>query len=68
MLVFTGSAAWTGGRHVASFLGEQIYEAAVMAQPHVQSMATSAANALKVAASDSVDTLRGGAFLFFVFF
>lgn len=53
-----GSAAWTGGRHVASFLGEQIYEAAVMAQPHVQSMATSAANALKVAAEDSVDKLR----------
>ena len=34
-----------------------------MAQPHVQSMATSAANALKVAAEDSVDKLRGCFFL-----
>ena len=33
-----------------------------MAQPHVQSMATSAANALKVAAEDSVDKLRGWVF------
>jgi hypothetical protein len=44
---------------VASFLGNQIYEAAAMAQPHVQSMANSAADALKAAAEDSMGKIRG---------
>mmetsp|Transcript_86467 Transcript_86467/g.137252 ORF Transcript_86467/g.137252 Transcript_86467/m.137252 type:complete len:543 (-) Transcript_86467:306-1934(-) len=53
-----GAASWTGAKHVASFLGNQIYEAAVLAQPHVQSMANSAADALKAAAEDSMGKIR----------
>lgn len=53
-----GAASWTGAKHVASFLGNQIYEAAAMAQPHVQSMANSAADALKAAAEDSMGKIR----------
>ncbi|CAK9035218.1 unnamed protein product [Durusdinium trenchii] len=53
-----GEAAWNGGKNVASFLGEQIYTAAVFAQPHLESMASSTANALKAAAEDSMDKIR----------
>ena len=44
---------------MATFLGHHLYEAAVMAQPHVQSMANSAADALKSAAEDSMGKIRG---------
>lgn len=56
---YEGEAAWNGGKNVASFLGEQIYTAAVFAQPHLESMASSTANALKAAAEDSMDKIRG---------
>ena len=55
----TGKAAWNGGKEVALFVGNQLYTAATVAQPHVESLASSAAGALQSAAESTMDSIRG---------
>jgi len=53
-----GKAAWNGGKEVALFVGNQLYTAATVAQPHVESLASSAAGALQSAAESTMDSIR----------